>query len=391
MTEESQTSNDWKLFIDGAWSPGENGAFPTIDPFRGVEWANVAAAGPRDVDRAVAAARAALEGPWGSMTGRERAGCMSRLAQLVRRDAESLARTETRDNGKLLREMAGQVALLPEFLEYFAGWADKLDGSVLPTEKPNFLVYTVQEPVGVVAAITAWNSPLLLLMFKLAPALAAGCTFVVKPAEQTSVSTLQFASLTREAGLPDGVLNVITGDGPVVGSALAAHPGVDKVAFTGSTATGISVAIDAASHLAPASLELGGKSSNVIFADADIEAAVNGVVAGVFAATGQTCLAGSRVVVHADVIDEVGERLAARARSIRLGDPLEPTTEMGPIAFREQLEKVLGYVNLGIEEGAEVLAGGGPPEGDLAGGLFVQPTVLRGLSSGARVNQEEIF
>lgn len=392
MSATTTERRTWGLLIDGAWEPGERGTFPSIDPFRGIEWADVAAAGEGDVDRAVAAARAAFDdGPWGRMTGRDRGRCMVRLAELVRRDADALAVAETRDNGKLLREMSGQVGLLPEFLEYFAGWADKVHGEVIPTEKPNFLVYTAQEPVGVVAAITAWNSPLLLLMFKLAPALAAGCTFVVKPAEQTSVSTLEFAALMSEAGFPDGVLNVVTGDGPSVGGALARHPGVDKVAFTGSTATGISVARDAAGHLATSSLELGGKSSNVIFEDADLDAAVNGVVAGVFAATGQTCLAGSRVVVHESVADAVGERLSARAGSIKLGDPLDPATEMGPIAFREQQEKVLGYIKLGVDAGAEVLAGGGPPDGELADGLFVAPTVLRGLPSHARMNQEEIF
>jgi acyl-CoA reductase-like NAD-dependent aldehyde dehydrogenase len=381
----------WGVYIDGEYRSGENGWFETIDPYRGTPWASVAAAGAADVDRAVASARAALEGRWGAMSGAERGACMRRLADLVRRDADDLAQAETRDNGKLLREMAGQVAMLPAYLEYYAGWADKLHGAVLPTEKPNFLVYTVEEPVGVVAAITAWNSPLLLLHFKLAPALAAGCTFVVKPAEQTSVSTLRFAALLTEAGFPDGVLNVVTGDGPGVGGALARHPGVDKVSFTGSTTTGISVARDAAGHLAPVSLELGGKSANVIFADADIEAAVDGVVAGVFAAAGQTCLAGARVAVQESMVDEVAARLVERANGIRLGDPADPLTEMGPLAFREQHEKVLECIRVGVEEGGTVLAGGGVPDGELADGLFVEPTLFSGLPNAARLNQEEIF
>jgi acyl-CoA reductase-like NAD-dependent aldehyde dehydrogenase len=391
MTTTMAELEHWGLFINGRFEEGQNGSFPTTDPYRGTAWASVAAAGPADVDRAVAAARGALVGPWGAMTGAERGACMRRLADLVRRDADELARIETRDNGKLLREMAGQVALLPQYLEYYAGWADKIHGEVVPTEKPNFLVYTVEEPIGVVAAITAWNSPLLLLHFKLAPALAAGCTFIVKPAEQTSVSTLKFAALATEAGFPDGVLNVVSGDGPLVGSALARHPGVDKVSFTGSTATGISVAHDAAEHLAPVSLELGGKSSNVIFDDADIEAAVNGVVAGVFAASGQTCQAGSRVVVHEGAVDEVAALLVERAEAIRLGDPADPLTEMGPLAFREQHEKVLDYIRLGVDDGGTVLAGGGPPDGELADGMFIAPTLFGGLPSDARLNQEEIF
>jgi acyl-CoA reductase-like NAD-dependent aldehyde dehydrogenase len=391
MATTASELQQWGLYIDGRSGAGENGWFDTIDPYRGTSWASVAAAGPADVDRAVAAARAALDGPWGAMTGADRGACMRRLADLVRRDADELAQTETRDNGKLLREMSGQVALLPAYLDYYAGWADKLHGEVLPTEKPNFLVYTVEEPVGVVAAITAWNSPLLLLHFKLTPALAAGCTFVVKPAEQTSVSTLRFAALLAEAGFPDGVLNVVTGDGPVVGSALARHPGVDKVSFTGSTATGISVARDAAEHLAPVSLELGGKSANIIFGDADVEAAVNGVVAGVFAAAGQTCQAGARVAVHESLVDEVTAKLVERANAIRLGDPADPETEMGPLAFPEQHQKVLDCIRTGVEDGGTVLTGGGVPDGELANGLFIAPTLFSGLANGARLNQQEIF
>ena len=391
MATTASELEEWGLYIDGRSGEGENGWFPTIDPYRGTPWASVASAGPADVDRAVAAARAALDGPWGAMSGADRGACMRRLADLVRRDADELARTETRDNGKLLREMAGQVDLLPAYLEYYAGWADKLNGEVLPTDKPNFLVYTVEEPVGVVAAITAWNSPLLLLHFKLTPALAAGCTFVVKPAEQTSVSTLRFAALLAEAGFPDGVLNVLTGDGPVVGSALARHPGVDKVSFTGSTATGISVARDAAEHLAPVSLELGGKSANIIFGAADVEAAVNGVVAGVFAAAGQTCQAGARVAVQESLVDEVTAKLVERANDIRLGDPADPETEMGPLAFPEQHQKVLDCIRTGVEDGGTVLTGGGPPDGELADGLFIAPTLFSGLANGARLNQQEIF
>ncbi|HEY8450484.1 MAG TPA: aldehyde dehydrogenase, partial [Bacillota bacterium] len=270
--------------------------------------------------------------------------------------------------------------------------ADKIQGEVIPTDKPNFLVYTLREPVGVVGAITPWNSPLLITAFKLAPALAAGCTFVLKPAEQTPASALELAKLVAEADFPPGVFNVVTGDGPNAGAPLTRHPGVDKIAFTGSTATGIQVAKNAAEHLARVSLELGGKSPNIIFADADLEAAINGAVAGIFAATGQTCIAGSRLLVEASIHDVVVERLAQRARTIKLGDPMDPATEMGPVAFPDQLEKVLHYIDIARQEGATVVAGGGrPSQGPLAEGLFCEPTVLTGVSNRMRVAQEEIF
>jgi len=380
------------LLIGGEWvRPART--FESVDPFTGIAWACIPLAGPAEIDSAVAAARHAFDaGPWRMMNGAERAGLIRSLADLVRRDGARLAEIETRDNGKLLREMRGQVDQLPATLDYFAGWADKLHGEVLPTPQRNFLVYTLTEPVGVVGAITAWNSPLHLLVLKLAPALAAGCTVVAKPAEQASASTLAFAELVHEAGFPPGIFNVVCGDGPTVGAALVEHPGVDKVAFTGSTPAGVAVARGAAGHLARTSLELGGKSSQLVFADAALDDAVEGVVAGIFAAGGQTCLGGSRIVVQREVYDEFVERLAHRAHSIRLGDPSDPATEMGPLAFPAQHEKVLSYIRSGIEEGATLVTGGGPP-GDpgLADGLFVEPTVLRDVDPGARVAQEEIF
>jgi (Z)-2-((N-methylformamido)methylene)-5-hydroxybutyrolactone dehydrogenase len=383
-----------KMLIGGQWVDAKSGeARETIDPFRGEPWATAPSGGPDDVDRAVAAARSALEdGPWATMSGKERGRLMRRLADLIRRDAEHLARTETRDNGKLLREMLGQLQIIPDWYDYFAGAADKIQGDVIPTDKPNFLVYTLREPVGVVAAIVPWNSPLLLTAFKLAPALAAGCTFILKPASVTPASSLEFAKLVVEAGFPDGVVNVITGDSASVGKRLAAHPGVDKVAFTGSTEAGIDVAKGASSHVARVSLELGGKSPNIVFADADLEAAVNGAVAGIFAATGQTCLAGSRVLVQRAVVDEFTDRLSNRARTIKLGDPMLPETEMGPVAFQEHLTRVLDFVSDAKEEGATVVAGGGrPTDPELANGYFVEPTVLTGVSNDMRVAQQEIF
>jgi aldehyde dehydrogenase (NAD+) len=285
--------------------------------------------------------------------------------------------------------MVGQMRSLPDYYFYYAGLADKLQGEVLPTDKPNYFVYTRHEPVGVVGAITPWNSPLLLLTWKLAAGLAAGCTFVVKPSDHTPTSTLAFAKLFTEAGFPPGVINVVTGWGPETGAALAGHPGVDKVAFTGSTATGISVGKAAIENMTRFSLELGGKSAQVVFADADLDAAANGVIAGVFAATGQTCLAGSRLLVHDSVADALVERIVARAATIKLGDPKDPATEMGPVSNEPQYEKVLSHFASAREQGATV-AYGGEPVGEL-GGFFVKPTVLTDVDPSMRAVAEEIF
>jgi aldehyde dehydrogenase (NAD+) len=381
----------YKMLIGGEWVDAMSGRTrDTVDPYRGEAWASVPDAGANDVDRVVAAARKAFdEGAWPRLSGKERGRLLRRLADLVRENAEKLARIETRDNGKLLREMHGQMLMIPDLFEFFAGAADKIEGSVLPTDKPNFLAYTLREPAGVVAGIVAWNSPLLLAAFKLGPALAAGCTFILKPASVTPASSLEFAKLVEVAGFPPGVFNVITGKGEEVGAALVRHPGVDKVAFTGSTASGIDVAQGAAGHLARVSLELGGKSPNIVFADADVAAAVNGAVAGVFAATGQTCLAGSRLLVQRSIHDAFVAALVDRARTIKLGDPLLPETEMGPVAFPEQLAKVLGYIELARAEGATILSGGGQPK-DVKG-LFVEPTVITEANNKMRVAQEEIF
>ena len=271
-----------------------------------------------------------------------RARLLRRLAELIAENASRIAVVETTDNGKLIREMEGQLRGLADYYHYYAGAADKVGGETLPADRDNFFVYTLREPLGVVAAITPWNSPVLLMSWKVAPALAAGCTVVVKPAEQAPASTLEFAALVEEAGFPPGVFNVVTGLRGRGGRAAGRAPGVDKVAFTGGTATGKAVMKGAADHLARVSLELGGKSPNIVFEDADLEAAANGVVAGIFAATGQTCMAGSRLFVQDSIHDEFVARLAERARAIRLGDPLDPATEMGPVAFEGQLEHVHG-------------------------------------------------
>ncbi|HEX2297122.1 MAG TPA: aldehyde dehydrogenase [Pseudonocardiaceae bacterium] len=363
--------------------------FESENPYTGRPWAVVPDGGPGDVDAAVAAARAALEGEWGALTGFARSALLRRLGDLVSENAERLARLEVADSGKLYREMIGQLTGLGAWYHYYAGLADKIEGRQIPTPSPNYLVYTRREPVGVVAAITPWNSPLMLLTWKLAPALAAGCTVVVKPSEHSPTSTLGFAELIEQVGFPPGVVNVVTGLSRELGAALAAHPGVDKVAFTGSTATGRAVARAAAENINKVTLELGGKSPQIVFPDADLPAAANGLVAGVFAATGQTCMAGSRLIVHADVHDELVRLVAERAARIRLGDPIDPQTEMGPLANRPQYRKVLGYLDTARSEGATIAYGGAADEA--LGGLFVKPTVLTGLGPDATVVREEVF
>jgi acyl-CoA reductase-like NAD-dependent aldehyde dehydrogenase len=379
-----------QLYINGKLQPSSSGAtYPSINPYTTKPWAIVADATAGDVDAAVKAARAALNGPWGQLTATARGRLLSKLAALITEHADELAILETKDNGKLLREMGGQMRALPTWYDYYAGLADKVEGSVIPTDRKDFLVYTQSDPVGVVAAITPWNSPLLLLTWKLAPALAAGCTVVVKPSDYTPASTVRLAELITEAGFPDGVVNVITGVGPVAGKALTAHPGVDKIAFTGSTEVGKAVAHAAADRLARVTLELGGKSAQVIFPDADLDAAANGVIAGIFAATGQTCMAGSRLLVHADIADELVERVIARAQTIKMGDPLDEATEMGPMSNDRQFAKVLEHFEWAKEDGSTIATGGTADEE--LGGYFVRPTVLTNVPPHARSLEQEIF
>ncbi|MGZ4646755.1 MAG: aldehyde dehydrogenase family protein, partial [Blastococcus sp.] len=352
-TTAPERLEEFRLFIDGRSVDALSGrTFESQNPYLGRPWARVADGGPEDVDVAVGAARAAFDGEWGQLTGFQRAAVMRACAEGIAANAERLARLEVQDSGKLLREMLGQMTALPQWFFYFSGLADKLEGRTIPPVNPNYFGYTRREPVGVVAAITPWNSPLLLLTWKLAPLLAAGNTCVVKPSEHSPASTVAFAEVLFEAGLPAGVLNVVTGWDRATGEALAGHPGVDKVAFTGSTATGVRVAQAAAANVNRVTLELGGKSPQIVFPDADLDAAANGLIAGVFAATGQTCMAGSRLIVHADVHEALVAKVAERARSIRLGDPTAADTEMGPVANQPQYEKVLGYLRGAQEEGA---------------------------------------
>ncbi len=396
MVSVNAVGNDLErltLYIDGQFVDGEGDErIVSIDPATGSPWATVPNASDAEVDRAVAAARRAFEGPWGRKTGPERAAVMRRFARLVEANVDRLARVETRDNGKLLRETTGAVSMIPRWFDYFAGAAERLGGDTLPAANPNYFVYSVPEPVGVVAAIVPWNGPLMIFTMKVAPALAAGCTVVVKTAEQTTASALELMRLTAEAGFPDGVINVVTGTGATTGRALVRHPGVDKVSFTGSTPSGIQVMKDAADHVAPVTLELGGKSANVVFADADLDAAANGVIASVFAATGQMCIAAGRLLVERSVRDELLERVVARARTIRLGNPTDPETEMGPLATREQRDRVEQLMAAARDEGATVVCGGARPEGEAtADGYFFPPTVLTDVDPDMRIAREEVF
>jgi acyl-CoA reductase-like NAD-dependent aldehyde dehydrogenase len=367
--------------------------FETDDPFLGEAWAQVARGNAEDVDAAVTAAHTAFTtGPWPEMTATQRGALLHKLGDAIAAHAAELAETEVRDNGKLWAEMFGQLNYLPQWFHYYGGLADKLEGSVLPLDKKGYFAYTRKEPVGVTAIITPWNSPLLLLAWKLAPALAAGCTVVIKPSEFTSVSTLELVGLLEDAGLPSGVVNVVTGFGAEVGSPLVEHPLVRKISFTGSDITGRLVNEQAARLLKHVSLELGGKSPNIVFEDADLESAVNGVVSGIFAATGQTCMAGSRLLVQESVHDEFVRRVVELAGTARMGNPREETTQVGPISTRPQLAKVLDYIDIAQQEGAHAVLGGGRAERpECENGWFVEPTIFTGVDNSMRIAQEEVF
>ncbi|GAA2314263.1 aldehyde dehydrogenase [Streptomyces kunmingensis] len=382
----------WQHFIGGSWvEPAAGEYFESTDPATRRTLYRAARGTAADVDRAVTAARAAFEDPgWRDLSQTRRGHLLRRLGDLIAENADELASMEARDNGKLLREMRGQLATLPEYFHYYAGLADKIHGSTIPTSDRRVLNYTAREPLGVVGAITPWNSPLTLTTSKLAPALCAGNTVVLKPSEYTSATGLRLAELALEAGFPPGVVNVVTGFGAEAGQALVDHPGLAKISFTGSTATGSRIAAATASRFIGSTLELGGKSPQLVFEDADVANAAMGVIAGVFAAAGQTCIAGSRVFAHRSVYDELLERVGARAKSIRIGDPLDEATELGPLAFESQRDKVAAYVELGRSEGARVLTGGAPTDGGL-GGFFYEPTVLVDVDNSMRVVREEIF
>lgn len=394
ISVESISGERTPLYIDGKWVEPKSGKYlASYDPATGKPWYEASSGGAEDVDAAVSAARKALYEPkWRRMTQTDRGVLMRRFAELVAENQERLAQIESRDNGKLLKEVRAQMNALPDIYNYFAGMADKIQGDTIPVNKPDILNFTIREPIGVVGVIVPWNSPLYLLAGALAPSLAIGNTVVAKPSEHTSASTLAFAELLEEAGFPPGVFNVVTGYGADAGDCLSGHPGVVKVAFTGGTETGRKVAMNAASHLGTANLELGGKSPHVVFEDADVERAANGVISGIFAAAGQTCIAGSRCFIHEDIYDTVLDRIIEKTRTIRIGHPSDEETQLGPLALHEQLEKVKSYVRSGIEEGAELVAGGAQPSGDeLSGGWYFEPTIFTNVTNNMRIARDEIF
>lgn len=396
MTTPAQATNGvqrYQLFVGNRWEEAESGnALDSVNPATGTVWARVPEGNAPDVDRAVRAARQAFdEDPWGRMNGMERGRYLIRLAYLLMERAEHFAELETRDNGKAIRETRAEMKWVAETFEYFGGLASKLHGETIPAPG-TFFVYTLREPVGVVGAIIPWNSPMIMLAMKVAPALAAGNTVVLKPAEQTPVTALEFCKLSLEVGLPPGVLNVVPGFGPTAGAALVRHPGVDKLAFTGEYTTGMLIAEQAAKTLKPVSLELGGKSPNIVFEDADLDEAVKGSAFGIFSAAGQFCMAGSRILLQQKIYDEFLDRLVTKAKSVRVGDPMDPRTHMGAQTSQEQLDKIKRYVAIGQKEGAELRCGGRPPEDPaLAQGFFFTPTVFAKVDNRMRIAQEEIF
>jgi acyl-CoA reductase-like NAD-dependent aldehyde dehydrogenase len=385
-----------RLFIGGQWVDAESDVtFETVDPATGRSLATLPAAGAADVDRAVRAARRAFEDSWRDGPAAARGRCLIKLAELIEENIEELATLETLDNGKPLTEsMYVDLATTAEVYRYYGGWATKITGRTLPVSPSvgTAFVYTRREPLGVVGAIVPWNFPMLLTSWKLGAALAAGNTVVLKPAEQTPLSALRLGELVQEAGFPDGVVNIVTGLGPQAGAALAEHPGVDKVSFTGSTAVGRSILAASVRSLHPVQLELGGKSPNIVLADADLDAAVQGAYTAIFINQGQVCCAGSRLYVERPVHDELVDRLVADAEKVVLGHGLDPDTTMGPLVSEAQRGRVSGYVADGVAAGASCRTGGAAPgDGPLADGYFYPPTILTGVRDDMRVAREEIF
>ena len=383
----------YQHYINGAFCDPVSGSyFDTENPYTGQVWAKVAKGNASDVDAAVKAARAAFEGDWGATGPTARGKLLVKLAEIIEREAVRLGEIEVRDNGKLIAEMGAQTKYLAEWYRYFGGLADKIEGSVIPSDKPGIFNFTRYEPLGVIGMITAWNSPLLLLAWKLAPALAAGNTAVIKPSEYTSASTLEFMELVEEAGFPTGVVNAITGFGLEVGAPLVDHPEVDKVAFTGSDVSGQKIYEAAAKKIMPVTLELGGKSPNIVFEDADFEAAIMGAISGIFAATGQTCIAGSRLLVQRSIHDKFVKRLVEVAGAAKIGDPMSTETHVGPVTTMPQYEKIMDYIGIAKSEGATCVLGGDAYNGEgVKGKQFVQPTIFKGVNNQMRIAQEEVF
>jgi aldehyde dehydrogenase (NAD+) len=392
MTVPVERLSQDRLFIGGEWRDAEDGGrFETLHPANGETLTEVAEGSASDIDAAVAAARAAFaDRKWRRMDAADRGALLWRMADIMEQRADALTRLEVLDNGKPLREAQIDVRQSIDALRYYAGWTTKLQGDTLPV-RGNYLNYTLREPVGVVGAIIPWNFPLLMAVWKVAPALACGNTVVLKPAEQTPLTALELARIGAEAGLPPGVLNVVPGMGEVAGAALVRHPDVDKIAFTGSTSVGKLIQREAAGTLKRISLELGGKSPNIVLADADLDAAVRGATSAIFYNTGQACTAGSRLLVHESIHAEFLEKLVGRAEGMRPSDPLDPGCRMGPLVSSEQLERVLGYIEQGKAEGARLVFGGDRPTVDGGKGFFLNPTIFDAVDPGMTIAREEIF
>jgi aldehyde dehydrogenase (NAD+) len=381
-----------QLLINNEWRDASGGkTMEVVNPATEEVIATVAAAGKEDIDAAVTAARAAFEGPWGKMSARERGRLLSKLADRLMEKADEIAKLETLHNGKPIFESRQiEIPAAAECLEYYAGWADKITGETIPV-KGNYLTYTLREPVGVIGAIVPWNFPLLLASWKVGPALATGNTVILKPAPETPLTALALGEIAVEAGLPPGVLNVLTGPGADVGQALVAHPGIDKIAFTGGTTTGKAIMRSAADTLKKITLELGGKSPNIVFADADLDAALRGATTGIFYGKGEVCAAGSRLLVDRSIKDQFMEKLAARAKKMVAGDPMDPKTRYGSLASKRQMDTVQRYVDVAKKEGATLVAGGARADIGTGKGYFFQPTVFDNVTPDMTISREEIF
>jgi len=390
MAEQLYRSD--KLYIGGEWvDPIDGEVAPSIDPSTGEAWAMAAFGGAKDIDRAVAAAREALDGPWRRMTVTERANILRRVATLYAAESGRLAELESRDNGMAIRDTRASAAAHPSWYNYHASLAETLEGRQIPMD-PSVHIYTTRNPIGVVGAILPWNAPLLNTSWKLGPSLATGCTIVIKPAEQTPVSTMELARILEQAGVPKGVVNIVPGLGPVAGARLVASPGVDKISFTGEHRTAQEIMKGAAATLKRLSFECGGKSPHILFDDCRLDQALNAATHSAFALCGQSCALGSRLLVQAGIYEQVVAEVARRAAAVRIGPALDPATQMGPQAHAEQLDKTMRYIGIGREEGARLVAGGARPsiEGR-SGGYYVSPTVFADVDAGMRIAQEEIF
>lgn len=381
----------YRMLIDGEWvDASDGGTFDSVNPATGQVWSRVPEATAADVDRAVRTAdRAFCTGPWASMLPTQRGKCLRRLGDLLAERSEQLGRTESIDTGKMLKETRWQAKYIAEFFHFYAGCADKIAGETLPIDKPDLFVFTRREPLGVVAAVVPWNSQLFLVAVKIGPALAAGNTVVLKASEHASAAMLEFGELVAEAGFPPGVINIVSGHGDPCGKALTSHPLVARISFTGGPNAARHVLYNSAENFAEVSLELGGKSPFIVFEDADIESAVNGSIAGIFGATGQSCVAGSRLYLHEDIADEFLERMTALARSILIGDPLAEETQMGPLCTTGQLDHIEREVARALGEGARLVTGGRRPEG--LSGTYYEPTILECPRQDLHIVDTELF